>query len=154
MKKLNPEFVNELMAAVNACNFFQLLSMRLENLAWGTSELTIAAQEKHLQPYGIVHGGVCAALIDAACFWAAFTQAPEHSGLTTVDLKLNYLEPIVSGDLFATGECVKLGKRLGLASARVKNTEGNLVAHGASTLMVLSGHELQSASPLAAKYLE
>lgn len=154
MRELNPDFVSELIETINACNFFQLLSMRLEALCWGASELTVAAREKHLQPYGIVHGGVCASLIDAACFWAVFSQAPEDSGLTTVDLKLNYLAPVISGELRAEGECIKLGRQIGLATARVKNEKGELVAHGASTLMVLQGHQLQSGSPATAKYLD
>ncbi len=154
MKKLNPDYISELMAAINACNFFQLLSMRLEALSWGSSVLTVAAREKHLQPYGIVHGGVCASLIDAACFWAVFSQAPEDSGLTTVDLKLNYLAPVISGELRAEGECIKLGKQIGLASARVKNSKGELVAHGVSTLMVLQEHSLQSGSPAILKYID
>ncbi len=153
MKTINPEFTARIARVVNSSNFFQLMSMRLENMTWGKSELTISAREKHLQPYGIVHGGVCASLIDAACFWAVFTQAAEGAGLTTVDLKLNYLAPIVSGELHGTGQCVRLGKTIGLGSAEVRNGNGDLVAHGASTVMVLPGFDLEGGAPSVAKYL-
>lgn len=154
MKKMNPAYVAQIARGVNACNYFQLISMRLEDLFWGKSRLTIATAEKHLQPYGIVHGGVCASIIDAACFWAAFTQAPEKAGLTTIDLKLNYLAPVVSGDLTAIGECMKIGRTIGLGNASVYNADGDMVAHGASTLMVLPGFELEGGSPTVPKYLE
>jgi len=154
MKKLNPEYVKQIAQVVNACNYFQLLSMRIEDLSWGESKLIIATQEKHLQPYGIVHGGVCASIIDAACFWAVFTQIPGRAGLTTVDLKLNYLAPVISGDLVAKGECIKLGKTMGLGTATVYNSKGDIVAHGASTVMVLPNFDLEGGSPSIPKYLE
>ena len=153
MKTINPEYVEQIARAVNACNYFQLLSMRLEDLSWGESTLAIATHEKHLQPYGIVHGGVCASIIDAACFWAVFTQAPEAAGLTTVDLKLNYLAPVVSSDLTARGQCVKLGRTMGLGTATVYSADGGIVAHGASTVMVLPGFELEGGSPAVPKYI-
>jgi uncharacterized protein (TIGR00369 family) len=154
MKTLNPDFIAELFRRINACPFFELLSMRLEELSWGVSLVTVEAAEKHLQPYGIVHGGVAAALIDAACFWAAYSKTPEKSSLTTVDLKLNYLAPVVSGKIFARGACVKLGRQLGLSTATVTEGAGKIIAHGASTLMVIEGHGLDGGDPEAVKYVQ
>lgn len=45
-------------------------------------ELTLG--ELHLQPFGIVHGGVLATLIDTATFWAGFMRLPEDAGLVNV----------------------------------------------------------------------
>ena len=153
MKKLNPEYVEKIMAVTNACNFFQLMRMQFEKLSWGEAEILVSAGEKHLQPYGIVHGGVCASIIDAACFWAVFSQAPEDAGITTVDLKLNYLAPVVSGVLHARGACIKLGKTMGLGSATVYRDDGSMVAHGTSTVMLLPGMELAGGMPKVPKYI-
>lgn len=153
MKKMNPEYVSEIARITNACNFFQLISMRIENLSWGKSELTISAGEKHLQPYGIVHGGICASIVDAACFWAVFTQLDEDNGLTTVDVRLNYLAPVVSGTLFGKGECIRLGKTIGLGQAGIYNEKGDMVAYGTSTVMTLPGFELKEGMPDVPKYL-
>lgn len=87
MKRLNPAYIEAVRASVNPCPYFELLSMEIKGLAWGEATVEIAAREKHLQPFGIVHGGVFAPLLDATAFWAAYSQAPEGVGMTTVDLK-------------------------------------------------------------------
>lgn len=152
MKRLNPDYVAQVILSVDGSNFFKLISMRLAHLAWGECVLKLIAEEKHHQPFGMVHGGVCAALIDAACFWAVHTQLPEQAGMTTVDLKLNYLAPVIGGDLTANGRCVKLGRRLGLGTAEVCDAGGRIVAHGASTIMVLPELPMQNFSASLSKY--
>ncbi|MFW6082212.1 MAG: PaaI family thioesterase, partial [Desulfosalsimonas sp.] len=95
-----------------------------------------------LQPYGIVHGGVLATLIDTATFWAAFMRLDKDAGLVNVDLKLNYLKPVQSGQLKASGRTLRPGKTISYAEASVFDQAGDLAAHGTSTLMVLPGKGL------------
>jgi uncharacterized protein (TIGR00369 family) len=96
----------------------------------------------HLQPFGIVHGGVLATLIDTATFWAAFLKLPAEDGLVNVDLKLNYLRPAVEGRLLAKGTCLRSGQTISYAEARVWDANQRLLAHGTSTLMTLPGQGL------------
>jgi uncharacterized protein (TIGR00369 family) len=77
----------------------------------------------------------------------------ENAGVTTVDLKLNYLAPAVSGKLIATGHRIKQGKTLGYAAAEVRSETGELLAHGTSTLMVLLSKGLTTAPPLPPKFI-
>ena len=93
----------------------------------------------HLQPFGIVHGGVLATLIDTATFWAVFMRLPEDTGLVNIDLKLNYLRPVSNGTITATGACIRSGRAISYAEARVADASGKLLAHGTSTLMALPG---------------
>ena len=110
--------------------------------------------KKHLQPFGMVHGGVFASIIDAAAFWALFYEIEDqNAGATTVDLKLNYLAPAASGKLIARGRQIKLGKTLGYAEAEVIDVNGKILAHGTSTLIVLAGKGLTSDSPLPPKFI-
>jgi uncharacterized protein (TIGR00369 family) len=60
-------------------------------------------------------------------------------GLTTVEIKVNYLAPVQKGRLKAEGRCIKIGKTLALGEALVRDDEGKLIAHGTSTMMVLPG---------------
>jgi uncharacterized protein (TIGR00369 family) len=114
MKRLSPQYVDAVRKSVNPCPYFHLLSMEIAQLAWGESTISIEVQKKHLQPYGIVHGGVFASLIDAAAFWAAYTQLPEALEMTSVDLKLNYLAPLAEGRMVARGRCLRAGGRFTL----------------------------------------
>jgi len=87
--QLNPKYIEAVTGLVNRSPYFSLLSMEIKELEWGTSLLEIQLEEKHLQPFGSVHGGVMASVIDAAAFWAAFHQVEKGMGLTTVEIKIN-----------------------------------------------------------------
>lgn len=134
---LNPKYKNEIASLVNQSPYFSLLSMEIKDLQWGTSVLEVKLTEKHLQPFGYVHGGAIASVVDAAAFWAVFPQVEKEMGLTTVEMKLNYLAPVKEGKLVAEGRCIRIGKTLALGEAQVRDEKGNLVAHGTATMMVL-----------------
>jgi uncharacterized protein (TIGR00369 family) len=153
MKKLNPEYIERITQFVNHCPYFVLLSMNLLDVGLGFSLLEVHLAEKHLQPFGFVHGGVFASIIDAAAFWAVFSGIEDQSaGATTVDLKLNYLAPAVSGKLIAKGHLIKLGKTLGYADATVTDENRRILAHGTSTLMILPDNGLAMDPPLPPKF--
>jgi uncharacterized protein (TIGR00369 family) len=153
MKKLNPEYIEHVKPFVNHSPYFELLSMKILDVGVGFSLLEVDLAEKHLQPFGFVHGGVFASIIDAAAFWAVFSGIEDpNAGATTVDLKLNYLAPAVSGKLIAKGRQIKLGKTLGYAEATVTDENGRLLAHGTSTLMILPGNGLSMDPPLPPKF--
>ena len=135
--KLNPRYTEAVVMLVNQCPYFSLLSMEIKDLQWGTCLLELKLGEKHLQPFGMVHGGAIASVVDAAAFWAVFPQVEKGMGLTTVEMKLNYLAPAQKGKLVAQGRCIKMGRTLALGETYVRNGEGVLVAHGTATMMVV-----------------
>jgi uncharacterized protein (TIGR00369 family) len=136
--KPNPEHAKQLAAFVDTSSFPSHLSMRMNRLEKGSAEFVIDVAQKHRQLMGVVHGGVLATLIDTATFWAVyFAIEDEQRWLTSVDLKLNYLAPAISGRLLARGRQVKVGRTLCYASAEVTDERGKILAHGASTLMIV-----------------
>ena len=154
MRSLNPEYVTAVCAMASASPYFQLLSMKLVRFEIGACHVEIPVQAKHLQPFGIVHGGVFSSIIDAAAFWAVFPEIDEDKGLTSVDLKLNYLAPAAAGVLVARGKRIKAGRTLALAEATVSDENGKILAYGTSTLMILPSANLQAgAQPLPSKFL-
>jgi uncharacterized protein (TIGR00369 family) len=136
--KLNPKYTEAVTEVVNRSPYFSLLSMEIRDLQWGTALLEVQLEEKHLQPFGFVHGGAIASLMDAAAFWAVFPQVENGMGLTTVEIKVNFLAPTQKGKLVAKGRCIRLGKTLALGETEIRNTEGVLVAHGTATMMVVA----------------
>lgn len=115
------------------------MKMRLASLGLDTAVIELQSDRCHLQPYGILHGGVLATLVDTATFWSAYMRIPEDAGLVNIDLKLNYLKPVEKGLLSAEGRALRSGKSISYAEASVFNETGERVAHGTSTLMVLPG---------------
>jgi uncharacterized protein (TIGR00369 family) len=153
-RRLNPDHVANVAETVNSCPYFGLLSMQMKDLTWGQSRLEARIGEKHLQPYGMVHGGVCASLIDAAAFWAVYTKIQSDHGLTTVEMKLNYLAPSADGVLAASGRCLKIGRTLCLGEASIADARGRLLAHGTATFMIVESLEISGQSQLPPKYLQ
>ena len=137
MRRINPEYAKIIKSATNDCPYFRLQSMKIIDFDIGTSHLEIEVQGKHLQPFGIVHGGVFSTIIDAAVFWSVFGEVDENVGMTTVDLNVNFLAPTASGKLIARGRRIKLGKTIGLGEAEVTDEEGRILAHGTSTVIIM-----------------
>ena len=137
MKNLNPEFVETLTEKINNSPFYELTSMRLREIAWGECSMEVIVRQKHLQPYSMVHGGVFASLVDAAAYWAVFTQIDDEAKMITVEIKVNYLAPASAGRLIAKGKSIKVGRTLCLGEAAIENGEGKILAHGTATMMVL-----------------
>jgi uncharacterized protein (TIGR00369 family) len=135
--ELNPRYTEAVAMLVNRSPYFSLLSMEIKDLQWGTCLLEVELGEKHLQPFGKVHGGAIASVVDAAAFWAVFPQVEKGMGLTTVEMKLNYLAPAEKGKLVAQGRSIKMGRTLALGETYIRNGEGALVAHGTATMMVV-----------------
>ena len=155
MKTPNPEFIKRVSEIVSTSPYFELLSMKLVDVGVGYSSLEIDLAKKHLQPFGAVHGGVFSSIIDAAAFWAVYFGIEDQTaGMTTVDLKLNYLAPAVSGKLIARGRQIKLGRTLGYAEAEVLDETGKILSHGTSTVIILPGKAIETDPPQPPKFID
>lgn len=154
MRKLNPAWVDKAREVVNGCPYFTLQSMAIEELdAGGTSRIVIEVDRKHLQPFGMVHGGVFSSLVDAAAFWAVYAGLDEELGMTTAEMKLNYLAPTDKGRLIGLGRTIKLGRSLALGEAGITDGEGKLLAHGVGTFMILPDLKLGIEMDWPAKFV-
>jgi uncharacterized protein (TIGR00369 family) len=149
--QLNPKYIETISSVVNQSPYFSLLSMKIKDLEWGTSALEVELEEKHLQPFGYVHGGAIASVMDAATFWAAFPQVKDGMGLTTVEIKVNFLAPVKKGKLVAKGRCIKIGKTLALGDATIYDEKGNLLAHGTATMMIVPDLKVEGQENLPPK---
>jgi uncharacterized protein (TIGR00369 family) len=141
---INDEYVRRLEQLVLDASYPRLIGMTLADI--GIDRATILLDidpQRHYQPFGIVHGGVLATLIDTATFWAAFMRQPGNTGLVNIDLKLNYLQPAAAGRLTAEGRCIRPGRTLSYTEAHIYDERGELLAHGTSTLMALPGRGIE-----------
>ncbi|MCU0582374.1 MAG: PaaI family thioesterase [Syntrophales bacterium] len=153
MKKLNPDYVKTVTGLANQSPYFRHLGMVIAELGMGEALVELQPRDHHLQVYGNVHGGVIASLADTAVFWSCFAELDETVGITTVDLKVNYLAPVAEGMLTARGRRIRLGRTLGLGEAEIFNGEGKLVAHGTSSVIVLPGFHFPGKPKVPPKFL-
>ena len=142
MEQINSTYIEAVKEIVKNSPYPKHMGMELSHIEYDRADVSLQLSGCHLQPFGIVHGGVLATVIDTATFWSAFLRLPEDTGLVNVDLKLNYLAPITKGVLVAEGVCLRPGRSISYSEARVFNAKRELVARGTSTLMALSGKGL------------
>jgi len=139
--KINPEHIKVLINLINRGPYFELLSMEVCELGVGYSIVKVNLDKKHMNPFGIVHGGVYSSVIDTAAYWAAYCELDENVGFTSIDVTVNNLSMINAGEIIAEGKSLKIGKSICLAEATVKDAHGKLLAHGTSKLMILQGKQ-------------
>ncbi|MBR3429234.1 MAG: PaaI family thioesterase [Clostridia bacterium] len=138
---LNPAYMNQVIEMVNRSPYLSLLGIRIREVKSGYAKVELELGEKHLQPFGSIHGGVSASLMDTAAYWAAYADLPEDAGFTSLDLSVTYLSMVKEGKLVAEGRAVKQGKSVCLTEVTVTDETGRLVAHGTSRLLVLQGRQ-------------
>ena len=148
-RTFNPQYRDRLFALIDGSPFVRHMGMRITDLAAGRATFEMVPAEFRLQPFGVVHGGNIATLIDSATFWACYlSMDSDDDGLASVDLKLNYLAPARAEALRCEGRLIKAGKTLSYAEAEVRGGDGRLLAHGTSTLMRLPGLGVKLGLPI------
>lgn len=106
------------------------LDFRLLSFETGRVELVCAAQDFHYNPYGLVHGGLAAALLDTAAGGAVQTGAIPGTAYATSNLSVSYIRPIFRelGTLHCVGDLVSLGSRTAVATSELLDSAGRLLA--------------------------
>jgi len=101
-------------------------------------ELTVAAQ--HLQPYGIVHGGLHCGIIEAACSTGAAVHAMAR-GFSVVGLEnsTSFIRAAREGVIRVTAKPVTRGRRTQVWEAVVTDAEGRTLSTGRVRLLCLEG---------------
>jgi len=115
-----------------------LLGMTIDEVERGRVVFSLVADEVHENPMGTMHGGIIATLVDSAMGCAVASTLPSGAQYTTLELKTNYVRPIVqtTGRVRAEGRVVHVGGRIATTDARVVDDAGTLYAHATSTCLV------------------
>ncbi len=97
----------------------------------------------HLNRMGNVHGGVLATMIDAAACVAGLTREPGEAPrfAITVSLSIQFVSGARSGELIVDGRQLSAGRRTYTAEAKIRDSQGNLVANGIGTFQWRPGSE-------------
>jgi uncharacterized protein (TIGR00369 family) len=92
----------------------------------------------HLNPWGTVHGGLTATLLDSCMGLAIQSMLEKGFGSTTLEFKISLVRAITleTGRIRAEGKVLNCGKRVGTAEGRVTDAAGRLLAHGTTTCLI------------------
>jgi uncharacterized protein (TIGR00369 family) len=101
--------------------------------------ITVHPASAHLNPWGTVHGGLTATLLDSCMGLAIQSMLDKGIGSTTLDFKISLVRAITleTGQIRAEGKVLNCGRRVGTAEGRVIDAKGRLLAHGTTTCLIL-----------------
>jgi uncharacterized protein (TIGR00369 family) len=121
----------------------RLIGFRLAGVEPGRAVVELDAAERHANPMGTLHGGILCDIADAAMGIAYAATLDEGETFTTLELKINFLKPVRTGRLTATGRVVKGGRTVGLVECDIVDDGERLVARATSTCMTLRGEQAE-----------
>jgi uncharacterized protein (TIGR00369 family) len=130
--------------------FCKVLGLKF-TFALGHAEVAFAKQDFMLgnTKLKVLHGGVTASVLDSIAGTAVFlklaevnpqsnleTQLRMLGAITTIDLRIDYLEPANAAAFVASATVTRLGKRVAIVQMTMHDDTGTCVATGAAAFAV------------------
>ncbi len=116
--------------------FWEQLGIEIAEVKPGYARLVMDTHENLTNPYGYTHGGVLSTLADSAAAVALVHGLDlEDKRLMTVELKINYLNPVSGGVIEAKARALREG-RIVPVDVDIYN-ENVLVAKSIATYIIL-----------------
>ncbi|MCH9647182.1 MAG: PaaI family thioesterase [Deltaproteobacteria bacterium] len=128
---LEDAFHQELLDRLSLPAFSRLLGLVTEEVRLDYCRMRLPYVPQHEQPFGVIHGGAIASLIDSAVIGAIFSRLPQlPRKLATIDLHVHYLRPLAEADAIAEAWVRRRGNSIIFLAVEVRDSEGSVVAHG------------------------
>ena len=115
-------------------NYFGIV---LEKAERGRVVFRMPVLDLHKQVHRVVHGGVLAVLADTAGGFAAFLSSPARARVVTVEMKINFLEPVEHGQLKADARVLRQGRNFSVVDCEVTDQDRRLVGKALMTFAVM-----------------
>jgi uncharacterized protein (TIGR00369 family) len=120
----------------------ELLGFDVESVHDGRAIFRLDVRPTHKQIHGVVHGGILAALADTTAAIAAYTTLPKGVEIATLELKINYLEPVPGGRVKADARVLRAGRNFIVTECEIFNESGSLAAKALLTFSAAAGYKL------------
>ncbi len=114
-----------------------LIGAQIAEVESGRVVVELDATPRHHHPGGVVQGGIITAVADAAMGMSLLTVQPRGESNSTIELKINFMRPVIEGRIRAVGRVVEVRRSLLFSEADVFDQAGKLVARASSTCMVI-----------------
>jgi uncharacterized protein (TIGR00369 family) len=129
--------------ALRRSHAIRFLSFSLEAIDKGWAVMRLKAGTHHKQIHGVVHGGILAALADTVGAMASYTVVPQGTAMATIEIKINYLEPVPTGQVRAEAHVLRAGRNFIVTDCDVFNPAGRLAAKALITYGAARGHSME-----------
>lgn len=118
-----------------AAGWIQALGLELVEV---TADSVVAHWDidaRHLQPQGIVHGGVYASVVETCCSVGAMAAAPPGKVVVGIENHTSFIRSAREGRLSARAAPLHAGRRAQLWECNISDVAGRLIATGRLRVM-------------------
>jgi acyl-CoA thioesterase len=124
---------------------FQLLiGLEMTERGDGVSRCRLEVDEKHLNPHGVVHGGVLYSMADTGMGAAVYSRLEPEESCATIELKVVYIAAVRGGTLECESRVVHRGRRVVVLESEVRSGD-RLLAKALGTFAVFEDRSAQGA---------
>jgi uncharacterized protein (TIGR00369 family) len=121
------------------CRFHQHLKLELEIIEKGKVRVWVRYAPELDQAMGLLHGGVFAAALDTATYYAALSHYGFSDKLPlTQEYKLNLLATAKQEDVYVDATLLRAGRHVAVVEAKIYTASGTLVAAGMASFLIRS----------------
>ncbi len=125
---LDEKRLAQIREAFSLVPYAYFLGLELGEVKSGEATIHLKVRNELKQNQGVVHGGALASLIDTASAFAVATRLEPGERVTTTDLTIHYLRPIIEGEMRASARVMRAGRRLFVISVDVCSDNQALLA--------------------------
>ncbi len=127
---------------------FAPLGIRVQRYDPECFQLALDIDDRHRQPFGLLHGGVSALLAEsAASFAAAMSVDLTHTVVAGVDLNATHLKAKRNGTVVATARPLYRGRSTHVYAIDVTDESDDLICAARCTIAIRGNQAAPSATP-------
>ena len=134
---LTPQFKAAILDWMKTRNpFWSLLGMQLVDVKKGWAQIRLPFDKKLTNAVGLVHGGAIFTPADSAVGMALIGMVSRNENISTLEMKINYLKPVKTGEIIAAAKIVHKGKQTAIGDVEVRDKNDALIAKGLATYAI------------------
>lgn len=133
-------FAPELFRDQHAATLPGLLGIRVTEIGPDFVRAEMPVDERHIQPFGILHGGGSVVLAETVGSYCGLMALPEGQGCVGVEVNASHLAAVRKGDV-VTALCrpLRLGRSLQVWEIEIRRGDGTLTCIARLTTAVRDG---------------
>jgi uncharacterized protein (TIGR00369 family) len=102
----------------------------------GWARVAFLAQDRFLNPFGMVQGGFLVAMLDEVMVDAALAKLGADFVVPTLEIKASFLRPAPAGRILGEGRVLRRGRAIIFTEGRLQTPDGEAVATASATAVV------------------
>jgi len=134
---LDERYLANLRERIANSEFHRWAGIELLTIGEGRAEVALDLEAHHLNPQGIVHGGIIGTLADTAIGLAVRSELGPGLTHRTAQLNVHFLAKGETGRLIGLGRSLHVGQRMGYGEGEVVDEQGRMLARASATFIVL-----------------